>query len=274
MRNCYYRTFLFLLLVSVLQSQDTLITIHGQQHIGTLIDQTDKSIKFVGIEGGNPQYVPTRLVAKIRTPKGVIQVNELNLTRESVQDSYDSSDRLAVKITPPKQDQKPMKTTPRTKLPPDPEIWANVGLGGGTPGPAIMGSISWKMNQRIALQVMGVHSFEFAIFSSTPEESVSSLGLSIGTGLWDPFASSSVFIGAGVVSGFHRGEKISGGSFFNSSPAVYAKNQFSAPGLTVNAQTFVTTAFNVGIGLEAFGCLNQETTIAVLTVSLHANTFE
>lgn len=151
--------------------------------------------------------------------------------------------------------------------------WVNFALGGGRPGVADSANVTWQGGGEAVFQ-LGVENNEtFQLFGSTPEESVTSVGLLMGFRTPPALGSAALLAGPAWVSGFHRGQPLGsagGGWLFTGTS--YEKNHFSTVGLMANAQLFWKPFEGFGLGLQGNACWNQETSTTSALVSLQLST--
>ncbi|NQU68837.1 MAG: hypothetical protein HQ510_12915 [Candidatus Marinimicrobia bacterium] len=147
-------------------------------------------------------------------------------------------------------------TIPAAK-PADEVSWLNLGLGFGAPGIAVSIDFNSSFKNNRINQYNFNFNEEFMLIGNTPPESVSSLAFLTGRYSKSKNWMTAFLGGAGIVTGYRRGDLISSGQGWFS-PSEYKKDRFMALGVMGNFQVFFTPFSGLGIGLELFACLNPE----------------
>jgi hypothetical protein len=136
-------------------------------------------------------------------------------------------------------------------------FWLNAGIGGGPLGFSAGASLCYKHENSI-VSIRHVHNRELrlSLFDSTPSESVWDLGVLYGRIAEASYGTASISGGIAIVRGVRRGRSSRDRGWFATTK--YEMDSFSAVGIPIEGQLFLTPHSWLGIGLVGFANVNQE----------------
>jgi hypothetical protein len=148
----------------------------------------------------------------------------------------------------------------RPAQPEERSAWLNGGLGGGSTGPSVGLSFSYRVGSNL-ISVRGIYSEEFEIMGPSPSEWVMDIGVLYGVNAKASYGIASLSGGVSLVRGVRRGRYLgSSGGWFGTSN--YEKLSYSTFGIPIEGQLFWTPSSDIGFGVSAYADSNPERSFA------------